>query len=1794
MSGRGGEEDDGEAPIGGGPADPAAPDAVRELEQEALRDLEAELRRLGPPEPSGDSDPPGPAEPPTAPPDLRPFHRPNATVAPGPRPSPRRDDTRVGVPPVAPSAPAPRALGEVDLEAILDEIAAGDLDPVVRLPRVARNDRSGRGAKAEPTLAPPPPPSPPAAKPPPPPAAEPLPDGPPDPKDAPPVVAPSGPQAAGRKSPTPKPAAAPEAAPASRQARPVAPDLDLDGPEGRAALLAALVEGTRPGPHRARLQTALAEAWLDAGRPDAARPAVDAALREATRDPVAARLQRRIHLGSAPVDLAAARTAATAEAATPLAAVDRAPSLLLAAELALAQGDLAEAGKAARAASSLGGADLPGALLLHGLSVARGRPAEAGIALEKLAGTLRGRAAASLRHHLAAEAEAAGRARRALDLADAATTVDANAVGALLVVARAALQLGEAPRSADALTTAGERLGGRARAAFHRVAALVLRRAGAPPEARSAVLGEAAGDDPLVLRARAEEAAATGDAVAEEDALARLGTQGTGLERAEALAGQALLAARRGDGELAASLVSEAASLDPELAVVRVTRDVLRGLGEDGQPRLTPASPPLRSTTTSSGAVGTAPGGDGDEPLTRAARLAAESGHLAEERLALAAVEGAPDAALAVEMVALDAAAEAGDLPEILTHLERLAARESAGDVRIAALLALAELERSAGDGPAGEARLRSVLDESPGDPRATRALLRTVSPGRGAAALLLAEASGGDGPRAAFAATWAGRLLVAEGHDPAPAFDRALAADPAYPPTLWAAEGPARRAGEAGRLATIHESLGSLHASLDDLAGATARWFRAGLERATVDAALAARSLERALDARPGDPMLIDLLERLFDVADPGRVLALLEGAAPNAPEAMRPALTLRLASVLEERGHLERSAEVHRQLLASGRGRWGRISNVALQRIEVAGDGLDALAERLNERARPSASRDERLSALLELADLHRHDRHDPESAAACWHAVLELDPGNAAGLRGLEVLAMESAAVDDEPHLRSLAKAWLPRLTAPRDRARALRVAVYRSEAASDDSAREAIDELVLAWAPTAQLDGWTARQLEAAARRRGDSGLRASAWRAMSEVLDHPMEVAAARLAEAEATVGAAAARAELVAEALTIAPDHPLANEQLARLAEGAGRYEEAARAYEQAAQRSRVPERSKELWYRSGVLWADRLGRTERARAALTVVASSDVTFADTYERLRRIHEESGDERALAGLVAARVDAGGDPATLAGLHLDLARRRLADGSVESARESFRAALALAPQDAAPGDLDEVALAALAVDVGDWRNAAELLVRVGRGTKDGRRLRWVFATLGDLYDRHLPDPARAAAAFERVLQISPGDRDALSRLARLYETSGRWDAAADAHRQLVAGEIDPERERGHRLAWARALERSGALGNAEEVLRSLAADRPEDVEVRQTLLALYRKTGDDEAAASQLEHVFDDLRRQVESDPGRQDLWRALSDALAEAGRTDAAACAASAAAALGVVDATLSARLDGRGGAPPLGPRACAPDLDHLLAPRGLDDATRAVLALAEDAFDRVAPFDLRSARAERLRDSTWTGELREVASWFGAGEPTAWVSDALPRVCAPLGPGPTLLVGRELLRITGPDERAFLFARAIKVAVSRLSFVVRSSPDDVALAIGGLVRSFLPDDPLAAARGARTAEMSKRLARYLPRRTRARLDERIGAMARARIDPRRLGLAASQLGDRVALAALGSVPVAYGAMLKLAGVLGARDDWARRMDALHSVPEAAALVSYAISDSYFEARRRAGAEAGG
>lgn len=1538
----------------------------------------------------------------------------------------------------------------------------------------------------------------------------------------------------------------------------------------RRALLEALAHKATGGA-KARLLTAAAELCEQLGDPSAARVLYASAREADPQDPVALRAVRRTAISSSSwVDAA---QLLDAESRLPLGAGEQSYSLAMLAELSWRElGDSQAAATAIDRALALEPVSPLVALLATEIHFARGEDVAAAAAAEKLAAaTTDASLAGALLAEAARVAEQRGDDARAKDLFQRAVAKDPTALDACLGLARSARKTGDIESAIGATTRASELVGGgAAREALQRAAALLAHHGAGRPADAVTILSDARGVS--ALRARAAAAAEAGDAEALVASLEGWAAAAGGTERTLALVELAEARASGGELDAADTALRDAALADPNLALVRVVREVLaRKYGD--------ASRLARLVESS-------PDGQGGGALVAAAKVARDRDSLDRERELLDRAAEEERAPIAADVLRLDVAASQRDLDGVRIAVRRQADR-AAPEHRLGALLSLADLAMGAGDGPAAEALLREAREGAPGEPAALRPLGRLLAPSAPveAAALWLEESASTSGELAAFAATSAGRLLEATApSDAIAAFRRALGAEAGYSPAAWALESLARRAGDLDALAHVHEQQAEVAA---DPRESASRLVRAALLRAQDDVGRAATLLERALAVRPEDAIVRDLLLRVSMDRPAAERAALIEASATGASPDGARAARMRAGAAWEQGGEPARAAALYRAVLSESGGA-DVIARAGLDRAEMAASEVARVAERKFNAVREAQDDDARVLALEALADFDLHDRGDAASAVMSLQAILELAPGHLPTLRALERYFLEHARDEDLTYIEERLALHLPE---PHDVAAHLRLAA-RLKLRPADAIGDAADSLLLEAGPRAEADLWLARRIEAAARASNDDARTAAATTALYSLLAGPSEraTAAVRAAQAHARVGTAPSIIALLRDAVAAAPDHPIASEELARLEAESRDQQAAAEAYELAARASKLPARAAALWHRASVLWQDEVGDANRAAVALQAAAALDPALEDVFPRLVGILRARRANAELADLTAARVAAGGDQALLVGLYVELASLRMELGQREPAIEALRAALSLEP------DRVEAlrTLANLCFQDEDWRGATEALIRIARLTKDRTELRDVFFRLGDIYDEHLPDAKRADAAFRRALKLVEDDIPTMERLAKLYRRDGDAPQAIEMLTRLAAVDADPDRSRVHNLELAAVYEQTGETRAAEQALEQTRRLAPVDLGVLKAIADFYGRQNAQTALAMHLNRAVNDFRHALESDPTDHAAWSGLAQVLEWRGRVDPARCIASAAAALGIMDVELGKLLDAHGGAPGGGGGAADSELDDMLAPDMLTPATRAVFRLAADALEKTLPFDPKQIRAERVgRENPLRPMLDEVSRWFGASDVELYITTVAPRVCVPVSGQPiAIVVGRDIFTATDEREKLFLLARCFKIARSNLSVAVRTQPGDLALALAGLIRSFDMNYAPAGFAPAQLDDMARRVSKHVNKRVRDELLPNVLEMGGTPgFDPTRLALAASELGDRVALLATGSAPAAIGALLKLAGDTGGPPQTTVRVAAIRRLPSASALLGFAISDAHFEARHRAGAD---
>ncbi len=1101
-------------------------------------------------------------------------------------------------------------------------------------------------------------------------------------------------------------------------------------------------------------------------------------------------------------------------------------------------------------------------------------------------------------------------------------------------------------------------------------------------------------------------------------------------------------------------------------------------------------------------------------------------------------------------------------------------AQRLAPERRLGALLALAERHDA-------RAALSQAREAMPGHPGAVRPLARLVGdedPTTAAEAWLEEAASAVDA-RSAHASTVAARYY-AEANAAAEALgaaQRALDALPGHGPAAWILDGDLGAGLDGEYRTALFETLGQTLPADEARAWAWAR-------RALLGGEGASEAWERSSELYP-DPVAEELA--LGSGEGAAAQAARLEERADQQPSLARS--TLLRAGLGYERGEdPKRAAAVYEKLLKDGH---DPLAAQALDRAQLAAGDLASITERRFAAVRAAEGTPRELVALEELARVDLHGGGDPQNAALTLQTIIGHKPGHLPSLRSLERFYMDGAR---DSELRGIWESLVAHLPDPMDRLAPARLAAHLRLAepeapgdAADTLWAEQGERLLEATEPTADRV-WVARRVAIA---HPDAAIRGRAWLAEADSVadDERAAVLLAGLADIASVEGPAERGARLEAVAARLA-DHPLLPAAAAAQHRLAENHAAAADAFRRAADQAKVPGLKMPLLYQAGRGYEAAEKRAE-AKTAYLEASRIDVTYRDLFERLRDMLEADGDTTDLADLADRRLAAGGDATVMRSLRRTQAALKATMGDRAGARDALRAALELDPQ-----DVDALRrLAELSLADEDWRGAAEALIRFARLRQDRDDLRWVFFTLGDIYQRHMPDGRRAEAAYRRCLKLVPEDLEALDRLAQVYEAEGAYDKAAKVVDALHRAEIDPDEKQKHVLRLARMHEQAGDLRTAEQVLDRARKQAPTDLLVLRAMAELYQRQNATAAQSMHLNRAIGDFHRSLEQNLTDPFAWEGLAEMHEWRGEKDAGRAVASAAAAVGLQDEVILARLDGSGAAPGVGAAAADPTLHEQLAPRMLRAATFELFRIGSEIFDKVLPFDARAWKTDKVgRDHPLRTEALRVAQWFGYGDVTVLITDVAPRICVPVSGNPlTLVVGRALSTSTDAHERAFLFARATKVAIAQLSVAMRTHPGQLALCFAGLAKTYDPMYERADLDRKELEDWARRVGKAIPRKLRDSLGPvAIEVVASSSFDASSLGLAAAELGDRAALLATGSVPAATRALLALADLKPAPDaSPIDRVGAMRKVPEAWDLLRFAISDAYFEARRRAGAD---
>ena len=1396
-----------------------------------------------------------------------------------------------------------------------------------------------------------------------------------------------------------------------------------------------------------------------------------------------------------------------------------------------------------------------------------------------------------------------------------AVALDALAAGPArtLALAEEALRGATPGGTAVALAAAGRALGGVVGAAFLEQAArfAVVARDAASAAAYRMAARRLDPDTPESPLARLR-AAASADTRTAASRLAELGGEllpGSRLARAVARWGAAL-ARRRGDTATAEAQLSAAGVETAAAARDRIDLD-----DATAAPLNAAALKRLHAAATS--------------PAVTANLIWVEVGDLVRRgelagaaALLVSAIEAHPDA-VPLALWAEEIAAVTDD-PALRAEALDLWLRADPAR-RAAAGLELAAAREAAGSGLAARAALQTAVESAPEAASFWAAAAADARAGRRGDAARTLE-FGADVWEASTLGP-ALRAVAAAKHapgDPARALGAlGLATDGGLSDAARAlgAESLARlaeRAGDAAMLAAALEVAGTETADPTQRAWLALR----RLSSLAADDPDRAGLLDEALAAAPAHPLALGLA-----IADPDRApadaAALLAraGGAADVPAFGRLAALASvslLALAVDRAGALERASEVAaawpgdrlaRGALVRAARRLGEAGVAPLAALPVAPASPDDVETLTIAEARIDAGDWEgALEALRTIAGgaLAAEARRAEARAAGLGAAGLPPgllfgppDDAAAAARAGLASLMADAATGRWEKLTSVLAGAPPHELRAgPSTLAFAALVGEGHDVEAAERLAEQAVAATSL---PPAAGSGVPALTLARVANGAGETALRlralALALASLGAAEADRRAAAAIHAARAriQTSVGDPAAALESWRAALALEPTFLPAARALRLAAARAGEASAAAAACEIEAACLLVPEhRVRLLLLAAAIALEAAPPEPERALGFLRAALAIDPAHEAAFERLRALLAELDDLPSLAAALAARVEVAQNPFEITSLRL--ARAELLAGPLadpNGARAELDAVLRRQPEH--PRALERLSDLLLAREA--WAEAGDILFQRAVVERDPATLRGIFLRLGEIYSVRVPDPKRAAAAYERVLSVDAANVEALRALSDLYVAEGDGKRALPVTDRLVATESDPMRRQRLRIRLGEILMQTGDLRRAGVELRRAVEDAPRDVGAVTVLAQLLERARDPAGRRSVLDRAVGLLRHDLGRPDGLQLVTlRALAQLLELRDRPHAALAAAQLVAALGA-----GAKEGARAAARP--PRSLVelrrPEVDERAFSSDLPPGIRQLLRLAgpslrpsgQELAQRLARHGV--ARTDRrTRGMAPRPIFDTVAGELGVADFELYMK-SLPAAAGPIalraepGSPPAIILGAPIADL-GAAALHFAAGRAVRLLQTHLDAILAVPQEEAGALLVGIIRQSVADYHHPEVRDTLAAAETARVERLIPRKLKQQLMP-FAVESAGPFDLSALYAAVRDGANAAGLLAAADLPAALSVILELAGTIvasGPASGPGLTLAAIAANPEARALLRFAVSDEYDDLAR--------
>ncbi len=735
--------------------------------------------------------------------------------------------------------------------------------------------------------------------------------------------------------------------------------------------------------------------------------------------------------------------------------------------------------------------------------------------------------------------------------------------------------------------------------------------------------------------------------------------------------------------------------------------------------------------------------------------------------------------------------------------------------------------DRELGDAERAIETYRSILDIDPDDVEAIQALDRLYDQTKRWYDLLSVlereielAPSAGEGVSLRFRVGELWRTELKDVTRAVEAYRQVLSLDPTHEATLRALESLMRGTDEpvlAGEvLEPIYESAGEWERVIEvyevmvaraddavrkiDLLGKIASLY----ERRLANQLAAFDAYGRALRVDASNPEVLAHLDRLAAATGSWPQLAVLYAAELDKilDSRRQVEMLLRLARIYEEE-----TVELDNAIAA-----YRRVSEVepdskdgvvALDRLYSQTQRWPELTEVLRREIRLAGSEEEIVRNTYRLGQVFEVALGDLPNAVESYRDILNAAPTHLETRTALERLfaagSMQIEIAQILEPLYRLGEEWeklvqiyeveLGKLTSSADRVSMLRrlaeiaeqklvdqVAAFEwwTKAVKEDPSSElGLEEMLRLARATHQWDGYVATMLEAASLGGLDPLVRRDVLQRLAKTFEEEM----GDLAHAE----------EVLVQVLGETPKDPAALAALDRIYETQGMFENLAAVLVQRIEITDAGSEIAALNLRLGRIRAEALDDAAGAIAGYLAVLERDSRSSEALDALEVLYFRGEQWAELYGVYEKMVDIAPGDEAMSECYARMAKIASdALGDREKAVELWGRVLDLRGDDGtalgALADLHEAA--------GEWREITEVLERQVRATADPAARIPTYKRLGRIWGEKLSRERNSLESWQKVLEIDPGDADALWAIAANYRSAGAWEELSQTLGSLV--------------------------------------------------------------------------------------------------------------------------------------------------------------------------------------------------------------------------------------------------------------------------------------------------------------------------------------------------------------------------------------------------------------------